>query len=70
PESKMNLQLAIIYEMGDPNVHGLSSTMIMAKKRSIMTPRISKVQNIRRKPKCTFPLTMRALPTRRQRQRW
>jgi len=34
----MNLQLAIIYEMGDPNVYGLSSTMIMAKKRSIMTP--------------------------------
>jgi hypothetical protein len=58
----MNLQLAIIYEMGDPNVYGLSSTMIMAKKRSIMTPRISKVQNIRRKPECTFPFDDESFP--------
>jgi nitroimidazol reductase NimA-like FMN-containing flavoprotein (pyridoxamine 5'-phosphate oxidase superfamily) len=65
-ESKLNLQLATIDELGDPGIQPVWFEYDKDKKSLfIMTPKTSKkAQNIRRKSKFTFLLMMRTFRTR------
>ena len=63
-ESKLNLQLATLDEMGDPNIQPIWFEYDKHKKKLfIMTPKASKkAQNIRRKPNVYFSIDDENLP--------
>jgi general stress protein 26 len=63
-ERKLNLQLATIDEMGDPNLQPIWFEYDKDKKKLfVMTPKASKkVQNIRRKPKIYFSIDDESFP--------
>lgn len=63
-ERKLNLQLATIDEMGDPNIQPIWFEYDKDKKKlSVMTPRGSKkAQNIRRKSKIYFSIDDESFP--------